>query len=91
MTAGRYDEAFWTLRTWAVYATVFRLPFLFESIMTGEEIFMDRANFVLSFNRLQCVDAPLYQRVLRFYALDDATESRAMEIRETCRMLEEMM
>ena len=85
---GRYDDAVFSMRDWLMSEMAFEMPFLFESLLTGEDITYDRADFIKEMKSLKHPDSSIYDRLLKIYDLEDASEERAIE---TYKMVKEMM
>ena len=86
---GRYDDAVYSMRDWLMRgSTPFEIPFLFESLLTGKDITHDRADFMKEMKSLKHPDSSIYDRLLKIYDLEDASEERAIE---TYEMVKEMM
>jgi RNA polymerase sigma-70 factor (ECF subfamily) len=84
----RYDDAVFSMRDWLIRGMAFMMPFLFESLLTGEDITHDRPDFMKAMKSFKHPDSSIYDRLLKIYDLEDANEERAIE---THRMVEEMM
>jgi len=86
--SGRYDDAVFSMRDWLMTEMAFEMPFLFESLLTGEDITHDRPDFMKAMKSFKHPDSSIYDRLLKIYDLEDASEERATE---TYKMVKEMM
>jgi hypothetical protein len=66
----------------------FKMPYLFESLLTGENITHDRADFMKEMKSFKHPDSSIYGRLLKIYDLEDASAERAVE---TYKLVKEMM
>ena len=87
INAGNYDQAILSLWAWVMYGGILNIPFLFESIIKGQEIPQDRPDFIRALGELDCMNDNLYQLILQFYGLEDASGA---VVAETFKIVEQI-